>query len=115
MAWADRSTSCSVVAQEDTLIRIAFWSCHRVPPHQQTPSSCTSSITRSVVASSPKETSTWFKSTSLRIRQPPSAEPLGYPLRMTAAAIDQVRQAGLAQVRERGPDIDRTGPPRGIG
>jgi len=38
MACADRSTSRSVVAQEDTLIRIAFWFCHRVPPHQQTPS-----------------------------------------------------------------------------
>jgi hypothetical protein len=33
-----RSTSSSVVAQLDTLIRIAACPCHRVPPHQQVPS-----------------------------------------------------------------------------
>jgi hypothetical protein len=29
------STSCSVVAHDDTLIRIAVRPCHSVPPHQQ--------------------------------------------------------------------------------
>jgi hypothetical protein len=33
-----RSTSSSVVAQLDTLIRIAVCPCHCVPPHQQVPS-----------------------------------------------------------------------------
>jgi hypothetical protein len=33
-----RSTSVSVVAHEDTLIRIAVFPCHTVPPHQHVPS-----------------------------------------------------------------------------
>ena len=33
-----RSTSSLVVAQLETLIRIAAWPCHWVPPHQQVPS-----------------------------------------------------------------------------
>jgi hypothetical protein len=38
MAATLRSTSSSVVAQLDTLIRIAACPCHRVPPHQHVPS-----------------------------------------------------------------------------
>jgi hypothetical protein len=38
MAAALRSTSSFVVAQLDTLIRIADCPCHCVPPHQQVPS-----------------------------------------------------------------------------
>ena len=53
-----RSTSSSVVAHEDTLIRMAVWFCHTVPPTQQTPSSTTPAITRCVTSGSPKETST---------------------------------------------------------
>src|SRR5271157_465837 len=34
-----RSTSASVVAQEETLMRMAERPCHTVPPHQQVPSS----------------------------------------------------------------------------
>jgi hypothetical protein len=33
-----RSTSSSVVAQQDTLMRMAARPCHSVPPHQQVPS-----------------------------------------------------------------------------
>jgi hypothetical protein len=33
-----RSTSSSVVAHDDTLIRMAFCPCQTVPPHQQVPS-----------------------------------------------------------------------------
>ena len=32
------STSSSVVAQDDTLIRMAARPCHSVPPHQHVPS-----------------------------------------------------------------------------
>ena len=39
IARALRSTSSSVVAHEETEIRIAVWPCHSVPPHQQVPSS----------------------------------------------------------------------------
>jgi hypothetical protein len=40
------STSSSVVAQDDTLIRMAVCPCQTVPPHQQVPSSWISEITR---------------------------------------------------------------------
>jgi hypothetical protein len=38
MAAMLRSTSSSVVAQLETLMRIAVWPCHWVAPHQQVPS-----------------------------------------------------------------------------
>jgi hypothetical protein len=40
------STSASVVAQLDTLIRIAVRPCQTVPPHQQVPSAWSAAITR---------------------------------------------------------------------
>ncbi len=61
------STSAAVVDQLQTLMRIARRPCQTVPPHQQVPSRWISSITRAVDSSSPKETSTWFSTTSLRI------------------------------------------------
>jgi len=33
-----RCTSASVVAHDDTLMRIAVWPCQTVPPHQHVPS-----------------------------------------------------------------------------
>jgi hypothetical protein len=60
------STSSSVVAHDETLIRIAVLPCQTVPPHQQTPSAWISSITRRVVSASPNATSTWLLTTSLR-------------------------------------------------
>ena len=62
-----RSMSSSVVAQQDTLIRMAAWPCHSVPPHQQVPSLWSAAITRLVAAACPNETSTWFSTTSFRI------------------------------------------------
>ena len=53
-----RFTSASVVAQEDTLMRIAFLPFHVVPPHQHVPSCCMPRMTRSVFSSSPKDTRT---------------------------------------------------------
>jgi hypothetical protein len=35
MLW---STSASRVAHDETLMRIAMFPCHEVPPHQQVPS-----------------------------------------------------------------------------
>ena len=52
-----RSTSSSVVAHEETLIRMAARPCHTVPPHQQVPSSWIELITFLVFSSFPKETS----------------------------------------------------------
>ena len=62
-----RSTSASVVAHEQTLIRMAVRPCQTVPPHQQVPSACTASMTRCVVSGAPNDTSTWFSTTSFRI------------------------------------------------
>src|SRR5207244_7102527 len=53
-----RSTSSSVVAQLETLIRIAVLPCHWVPPNQQVPSSCTPAMIRRVSSALPKPTST---------------------------------------------------------
>lgn len=50
-----RSTSSSVVAHEETLMRMAVRPCHTEPPHQQVPSRWTSSMTRLVVSGSPNE------------------------------------------------------------
>lgn len=38
MAATLRSTSSSVVAQQETEMRMAVYPCHTVPPHQQVPS-----------------------------------------------------------------------------
>src|SRR5262245_57280826 len=67
MASALFSMSASVVAQEQTLMRIAVRFCQTVTPHQQVPSACTASITRRVRSGPPNDTRTWFKTTSLRI------------------------------------------------
>ena len=71
----DRSTSASVADQFETQMRIRRLPRHLVPPIQQVPSRWTASNTRSVRASSPKETSTWFSTTSLAISTPPSVKP----------------------------------------
>src|SRR5207248_5740061 len=53
-----RSTSSSVVAHEETLMRMAVRPCHTVPPAQHVPSACTPAITRRVSSASPNDTST---------------------------------------------------------
>ena len=58
MASRLRSTSSSVVTQEDTLIRIAVFPCQTVPLHQQVPSSCTRRMISWVFTASPNDTST---------------------------------------------------------
>jgi hypothetical protein len=42
------STSSSVVAQDETLMRMAARPFHTVGPHQQVPSSCRAAMTRLV-------------------------------------------------------------------
>src|ERR1017187_5214770 len=59
-----RSTSSFVVAQDETLIRIAVCPCHLVDPHQQVPSAWRRSMVRNVRSAEPKETNTWLMTTS---------------------------------------------------
>ena len=61
------ATSASVVAHDETLMRIAMFPCHEVPPHQHVPSCWIAAITRRVTSGAPNETSTWFSTTSFRI------------------------------------------------
>src|SRR5436853_139332 len=75
MAARLRSTSASVVAHDETLMRIAVWPCQSVPPHQQVPSLWTRAITSRVRSALPKDTSTWFSTTSFSIRCPLCARP----------------------------------------
>ena len=75
MACRLRSTSLSVVAQEDTLIRIAVFPCQTVPPHQQVPSSWTRRITSRVTSGRPKDTSTWLITTSFSTSKPVARSP----------------------------------------
>ncbi len=79
IAAAERSTSAAVVDQLEKDTRIAAAPCHVVPPNQQVPSCWTRVMTAWVNApASPpaagrKRTSTWFKTTSLRISAPGTA------------------------------------------
>src|SRR5690606_22544907 len=75
IASTDRSTSASVVVALETEIRIRRRPRHVVPPIQQVPSRWTAAITRSVVASSPKLTSTWLSTTWLHTSNPAAASP----------------------------------------
>lgn len=58
MAARLRSTSSSVVAQDETLIRSAAFPRHAVPPHQRVPSRWTPGMACLVNLLLPKETST---------------------------------------------------------
>jgi hypothetical protein len=62
--------STSVVAQELTLMRIAARPRQVVPPHQHVPLSWTKSMTRLVLSSSPKATTTWLNTTSFNTSTP---------------------------------------------
>jgi hypothetical protein len=53
MACRLRSKSSSVVAHEETLIRMATRPCHTVSPNQHVPSAWIALTTRRVVSSSP--------------------------------------------------------------
>ncbi len=68
MAVSERSTSSSLVAQEDTSMRVAVWPCQTVPPHQHVPSDWICAIARWVVSASPNDTSTWLRTTSFNTR-----------------------------------------------
>src|SRR5580704_9012782 len=69
------STSSSVVAHEETLMRIAARPCHTVPPHQHVPSFCKAAITARVLSSPPNDTSTWLSVTSFKISYPAPFSP----------------------------------------
>ena len=113
MAATERSTSAAVVRQLDTEIRIRRRPCQVVAPIQHSPERCTLSTTRSVRASSPKLTKTWFRTTSLAIVTPSIAsELLGKAASQGAAPLDELGDAGAAKLAQGGPGREPAGPAR---
>src|ERR1019366_5192321 len=111
MASRLRSTSSRVVAQEDTLIRMAVRPCHVVGPHQQVPSRWMRSITRRVVSASPNETSTWLRTTSLKNLATGGAQSAGEAPSVGAGAIDHLRQPALPERTESRPNLHAASAP----
>src|SRR5687768_8172158 len=70
----DNRTSCSVVAQEQTLTLITFLPFQAEPPTQHTLSFCMCSMTLFVSSSVSQVTTTWLKTTSFMIVNPSIAE-----------------------------------------
>ena len=87
-----RSTSSSVVAQDDTLTRIAARPCQTVPPHQQVPSAWTAATTRasSAVAERDEHLIEHDLVEDVVARR---REALGEARGVAAVALDQVGQA----------------------
>ena len=90
------------------LIRMAVRPRHRVAPHQQVPSRCTRSITRPVRASSPKATTTWLSTTSLRISTPAAPNPCA--IRRAWAQLPSISPA--SPLRPRAASAAQTSMPR---
>ena len=93
------STSASVVAQPETLIRVAVRPCQTVPPHQQTPPACKPSITARVTSGAPKDTSSWFEHDVVEYLEAVRSKPLGKAFRMLARALDQIGTPARPRLR----------------
>ena len=94
-------------------MRIAVRPCHTVPPHQQVPSAWTRlDHPLRGLAASPKDTSTWFSTTSFRISQPAAASCSGEATCVATVALDHLGQAGAPERTQRRPDLHAAGAPR---
>ena len=108
MAAAERSMSSSVVDQFETEMRIACWSCQRVPPSQHVPSAWMPAMTARVSTSGSRSSwgsmrsSTWLRTTSLRIDDARFlAQQVRHACREAAVALDKVGDTGPAKAAER--------------
>jgi len=102
--------SASVVRQLETEMRMRRWPCQVVDPIQHSPERCTASMTRSVVASSPNRTSTWFRTTLIDHQDAIDVGELSSKtLGQAAAAVDEFGNAAASELAQRGP---RREPPR---
>ena len=88
-----KSTSSSVVTQDETLMRIAVWPCQTVEPHQQVPSACRRATVRRVFSGVPNDTSTWLITTSFRISIAGGAQARGESAGVARGALDNLRHA----------------------
>src|SRR5258708_5380025 len=78
------AASSSVVAQLETLMRMAVCPCHCVPPHQQVPSACIAAMTRRGSSGLPKHTSTCLSTTSFSTSKAAKRQPTARTLRPRA-------------------------------
>ena len=110
-----RSTSASVVAHDDTLMRMAVRPCHTVPPHQQVPVLLEAAIARSVfsgVAEGHQHLVQHHLVQNLESgRRSPSANRRA---RRQLPSISSARPAS-AQALQRRPHLDAPRPPRQLG
>ncbi len=112
MAERLASTSASVVAQDETLMRMAVRPCHSVPPPQQMPSCWMRSMTARVFSGVPNDTSTWLITTSFRISKPAARRPAAKRWAWPQVRIDEVRDALATQRSQARPQL---GTPRATG
>jgi hypothetical protein len=91
MASALCLMSSAVVAQPQTLIRMAGRCCHTVGPHQQVPSRWTAAMRASVCSSVAARTSTWLRSTVRSDR--------------TVIEIGQVTPGPPGRISQQRPDV----------
>ena len=108
-------TSSSVVAQDETLIRIATCPCHSVPPHQQVPSRCTRSMTARVTLGRTERHQHLVQDDIVQDVVAAFAQPARERLRMAAGPFDQAREAVAPERAQRCPELDAARPARHLG
>ena len=110
------STSSSVVAHDETLMRMAVWPCQTVPPHQQVPSAWIAAITRlRGVGIAERHQHLVQHHVVQHLGSRPPRSPSAKRVRVPAAALDQVGQPAAAQRAQRRPDLDAARAPRKLG
>ena len=113
--------SASVVVALETEMRIRRWSCQVVAPSQHVPSRWTSATISSVrlgpvvVASVAEADQHLVEHHVVGDRGAALGEPLGHPAGEQAAPLDEVGDAGAAELAQRRPDGEAASAPRGVG
>ena len=110
-----RSTSSSVVAHDDTLMRIAVRPCQTVPPHQHVPSACTPATTRSRLRGLAERDEHLVEHDVVEDLVARRGEALGEARGMPAVALDEVVEARAAERAQRRPDLDAARAARELG
>jgi hypothetical protein len=109
MASRLRSTSAAVVAQEETLMRIAVLPCQTVPPHQQVPSSCTRRMTSFVFRFVTERDEHLVADAFIQDIEARGTQAHGKSKRMGTCSFDQFGQTVAAQRFQGGPQFHAAG------
>ena len=111
MAATLRSTSSSVVAQDETLILIAALPCQKEPPHQQVPSRWTAWMTALGAIVVPERDQYLVELHLVQNLESGGFQAGGELPRVAAASLDQIHESLSAEGEERRPDVDAAGAP----